>query len=148
MVNSTNIPPVPSFQIPALGQTQPMSSTAAAGYLFTPTQLVIRGYWVPHLALSITIQYTAGFRQVPSDLAHACIEMVVRKYKERTRTAERSKSMLGQSVSYEGVPITNRDITSGIQLVLDHYQAVAPITGFLTQAQTQTDPATLVAVAA
>jgi hypothetical protein len=54
-----------------------------AGYLFSPTQLIIRGYHVPRLAQCIEVQYTAGFPVPPQALAQACIEFVAFKYRER-----------------------------------------------------------------
>ena len=148
LVRGTNVPPVPIAAIPPIGQTLPTPLTSAAGFVFSPTQLTIQGYYVPPIAQCVTIIYTAGFAVIPDEIRQACIEMVGRKVKGRQRIAERSMNLAGQSVTYDPVTIQRKDLTSDIQLVLDGYKAVAPITGYLARAQTQTDTATLVAAAA
>jgi hypothetical protein len=147
VVNNFTVPQIAS--VPPAPPGQPVISTFASrvGWLFTPTQLVIRGYSVPPLHGCVTIQYTAGFSPIPTDIAQAAIEWVVRKYRERTRIGERSKSIGGmETTSYETVTFTRRDITSDIQLLLEQYRKVTPTTGFLMQAPTQTDTATLVVI--
>jgi hypothetical protein len=86
---------------------------------------------------------------VPFDIAQATIELVARKYRERTRIGERSKSLGGgETVAYETTTFSLRDFTSDIQLLLQQYRTVAPVTGGPpTPAPTSFDPATLVAIA-
>jgi hypothetical protein len=155
LVNGLMIPPVPSsFAVagspPAL-PGQPVISTypQLAGYVFTPTALTIRGYPVPRMKASVLLQYTAGFATVPPDVAQAAIELVCRKYRERTRIGERSKSLGGgETVAYQTVSFTLRDMASDIQLLLQQYRQVAPIFGTAPMlAPTTFDPATLVGAA-
>jgi hypothetical protein len=61
---------------------------AQTGYLFTPTQLVIRGYAVPRKAACVILHYTAGYPVTPPDLAQACVELVALRYRERSRSGE------------------------------------------------------------
>lgn len=141
---------VNNLTIPAIPAVLPQTFAGAGcqpGYVFTPTALTIRGYPVPRQKACVTMQYTAGFPSVPLDIAQACIELVCRKYRERTRIGERSKSLGGgETVAYETVSFSLRDFSSDIQLLLQQYRQVAPIFGAPpSPAPTQTDPATLVA---
>jgi hypothetical protein len=150
VVNGVTIPPVPPQPIAPAGQPPtPEPFPWPSGYIFTPTAITIRGYWVPRKRMSVLLQYTAGYPTVPFEVAQACIELVCRKYRERTRIGERSKSLGGgETVSYETVGFSMRDFASDIQLLLQQYRQVAPIFGAAPmQAPTAFDPATLVAAA-
>jgi hypothetical protein len=142
------VPPVPN-QVPVpIGQAQ-MGFPVQPGYVWTPTALTIRSYPVPRSKACVLMQYTAGFPTVPFEVAQACIELVCRKYRERTRIGERSKSLGGgETVAYETVSFSLRDMASDIQLLLQQYRLVAPIFGAPPMlAPTQFDTATLVAAA-
>jgi hypothetical protein len=156
VVDGFTVPPVP-IALPAppdqlvLVSMPPAFAGAGShadfGYVFTPTALTIRGYSVPRKRACVTLQYTAGFAGVPFDIAQATIELVCRKYRERTRIGERSKSLGGgETTTYETVSFTLRDMASDIQLLLQQYRMVAPVWGAVPlPAPTQTDTATLVA---
>jgi len=146
-VDNFIVPPVPN-QIPVpIGQAQ-MGVPVQPGYVFTPTALTIRGYGVRRQRANVLLQYTAGFASVPADIAQATIELVCRKYRERTRIGERTKHIGTETVSYETVAFSLRDMASDIQVLLQQYRLVAPIFGTPPMpAPTQTDPATLVAAA-
>jgi hypothetical protein len=142
------IPPVPVFPVAPPGMSIPAFFTAAAGYTFTPTQLLIQGYYVPRWPQSVFMRYTAGYDPIPDDLQQACIDMVALKYRERSRIGQRSQAIpAGGSVAYQGPMISRKDITSDIQWVLERYEAKAPITGFLQQAPAPTNPAVIVGAA-
>ena len=99
----------------------------ARGYLFTPTQLVIRGYAVPRKAGCVTLQYTAGYVVPPADLSQACIELVALRYRERGRIGEVAKAIGGgQTVSY-----SQKDMSDWIKSLIQQYRRVAPIAGSL-----------------
>jgi hypothetical protein len=119
--------------IPAPEQTRAAAiGTFAAqpGYLFTPTQLVIRGYAVPRKAGCVTLQYTAGYAVPPADLAQACIELVALRYRERGRIGEVAKAIgAGQTVSY-----SQMDMSASIKSLIEQYRRVAPIAGSLVPA--------------
>ena len=103
---------------------------AQPGYLFTPTQLVIRGYAVPRKAGCVTIQYTAGYAVPPADLSQACIELVALRYRERGRIGEVAKAIGGgQTVSY-----SQKDMSDSIKSLIQQYRMVAPIAGSLISA--------------
>jgi hypothetical protein len=142
VVDGVTVPPIPAS--PSAPPGAPVNSYAAqAGYLFTPTQLVIRGYVVPRKAGCVTLRYTAGYAVPPPDLAQACIELVALRYRERTRIGEVSKSMGGaETVSY-----SQKDMTDSIKTLIQQYRLVAPVAGFIMPASTQTDTSILASVA-
>src|SRR5439155_2608028 len=88
VVDGVAIPPIPAPPPGQPGAAVVGTFGAQAGYLFTPTQLAIRGYAVPRKAGCVTMQYTAGYPETPPDLAQACIELVALRYRERSRIGE------------------------------------------------------------
>ncbi len=118
------------------------SSGLTAGYVFTPTQLAVRGYYFTRRAQNIVVTYTAGYAATPPEIAQACIELVAMRYRERTRIGEMSKSVgSGETVTY-----TQRDMSLPITTLLQQYRLVAPVASYSVMvAPTNTDPATVVA---
>jgi hypothetical protein len=144
-VSSVVVDGVGLQEIPVSPLAQPSGPNARTqtGYLFTPTQLVIRGYAVPRKAGCVTLQYTAGYANTPPDLAQACIELVALRYRERSHIGEVSRAIGGgQTVSY-----SQKDMSNSIKALIQQYRIVAPITGYLMPAATQTGMATLSGVA-
>jgi hypothetical protein len=142
---------LPSFVPAAPGSISPSFLTptsSTAGYVYTPSAISVRGYWVPRKRACVLLRYTAGFAAVPPDIAQATIELVCRKYRERTRIGEVSKSLGGgETARYETTSFSLRDMASDIQLLLQQYRMVAPIAAQPpTPAPTSFDPATLVAL--
>ena len=110
-----------------LGSVVAGTFAAQPGYLFTPTQLVIRGYAVPRKAGCVTLQYTAGYAVPPADLAQACIELVALRYRERSHIGEVTKAIGGgQTVSY-----SQKDMSDWIKTLIQQYRRIAPIAGSL-----------------
>jgi Phage gp6-like head-tail connector protein len=120
----------------------PCSSSWSAGYLFTPTQLLVRGYSFTRRAQNVVVIYTAGYASPPLELAQACIELVASRYRERTRIGEVTKSLgAGDTVTY-----SQRDMSAAVTTVLQQYRVVAPVSGSAPMlAPTATDPALLMA---
>ena len=119
---------IPAIPTPAQSATAAVGAMAAqSGYLFTPTQLVIRGYAVPRKAGCVSVQYTAGYAVPPADLSQACIELVALRYRERGRIGEVTKAIGGgQTVSY-----SQKDMSDSIKSLIQQYRRVAPIAGSL-----------------
>jgi hypothetical protein len=116
---------------------------AQTGYLFTPTQLVIRGYAVPRKAACVTLHYTAGYPVTPPDLSQACVELVALRYRERSRSGEVARAIGGgETVSY-----SQKDMSDAIKTSIQQYRFVAPVAGILMPAPTQMDTAMLVGAA-
>jgi Phage gp6-like head-tail connector protein len=132
-IDGIPIPPAPP-SVPSIGLT--------AGYVFTPTQLALRGYYFTRRAQNVVVIYTAGYAATPPEIAQACIELVAMRYRERTRIGEMSKSLgSGEMVTY-----TQRDMSLPITTLLQQYRLVTPISGYSVMvAPTNTDPATVVA---
>jgi Phage gp6-like head-tail connector protein len=140
VVDGLTIPPIPISPPAPPGVAAVSTFATQVGYLFTPTQLVIRGYAVPRKAGCVTLQYTAGYAVTPPDLAQACIELVALRYRERSRIGEIARAIGGgETVSY-----SQKDMSDAIKTLIQQYRIVTPVAGFLMPAPTQTDTATLV----
>jgi Phage gp6-like head-tail connector protein len=140
-IDGLMIPPIPAVAPAPAGQAVVGAYPAAAGYLFSPTQLVIRGFPVPRRAQCVLMQYTAGFASLPPDVAQACIELVCSKYRQRTRIDELSKHLGDGST----VTFSQKDMSDPVKTLLSQYRLVAPVFGAAPQmAPTATDTATLV----
>ena len=119
----------------------PADGRFAAGYVFSPTELVLRGYVFTRRARNVVVSYTAGYEATPPDLAQACIELVCQRYRERGRIGEVSKALGGG----ETVTFSQKDMSDDVKTALSQYRAVAPSSGFARMlAPTATDPALLV----
>jgi Phage gp6-like head-tail connector protein len=120
----------------------PADGGFAAGYVFTPTELALRGYIFTRRAQNVIVTYTAGYAATPPDVAQACIELVSQRYSERTRIGEISGSVSGsETVSY-----SQKDMSDDVKLLLSQYRMVAPVSGFVRRlAATASDPALVAA---
>ncbi|HVH76759.1 MAG TPA: phage head-tail connector protein [Stellaceae bacterium] len=149
MVDGVAVPPLPTPAPAVPGGAVILPTTVEAGYVFNPTQLVIRGMCVPRKAQCVALQYTAGYAAVPADLGQACIELVAFKYRERTRIGERSRTLGGGgTASYTTAAFSLRDLSTDIQTLLSQYRAVAAASGYVQLlAPSATDPALLVGAA-
>lgn len=130
---------IDGFAIPPA--SPPASNTGpTAGYVFSATQLSLRGYYFRRDAQNIVFSYTAGFAATPLEIAQACIELVALRYRERTRIGEMSKSLGGgETVSY-----SQKDMSAPIATLLQQYRVVAPIAAYpIAIAPTATDLAIL-----
>jgi hypothetical protein len=113
------------------------------GYVFTPTELALRGYIFTRRAQNVIVTYTAGYAATPPDIAQACIELVCHRYRERTRIGETSRALSGS----EMVSFSQKDISDAVLLLLSPYRALAPASGSARRlAATATDPAVLAGV--
>ncbi len=145
VVDSLTIPPVPTLTPSAPGIVTSLPQGSQAGYLFSPTQLIIRGYHVPCRAQCVTMIYTAGYPVVPPDLVQACIELVALRYRERTRIGEVSKR-LGGKTDGEVVTYLQKDMSASTLSAIQRYRRVAPVGSSLPPlAPTQMDAALVVA---
>jgi hypothetical protein len=133
-IDGLNIPPAPA--------PGGITGGFGAGYVFSPTELALRGYVFTRRAQNVSVTYTAGYANVPPDIAQACIELVARRYRERTRIGEVSKALM----SGETVTFSQKDMSDDVKTLLAQYQTVAPVSGFArVLAPTATDLATMAA---
>ena len=118
----------------------PADGSIRAGYVFSPTELALRGYVFTRRAQNTVVTYTAGFAMTPPDIAQACIELVGLRYRERTRIGEAGRQLGGN----ERVTFSQQDMSDDVKLLLSQYRIVAPASGFSRRlAATATDPAML-----
>lgn len=120
----------------------PAASGFTAGYLFTPTELALRGYVFTRRAQNIAVTYTAGFAAIPPDVSQACIELVCLRYRERVHIGETGRALGGN----ETVTYSQADMSADVRTLLAQYRLVAPVSGFVYQlAPTASDTATVAA---
>jgi hypothetical protein len=140
-----NFPVVAVLSLSIDGLTIPPAEEdggCGAGYVFTPTELALRGYVFTRRPQNVVVTYTAGYAATPPDIAQACIELVCRRYKERSRIGEVSRAIGGN----ETVTYSQRDIGDDLRLLLSQYRAVAPASSFARgRAAAATDPALVAA---
>ena len=129
-IDGITIPPAPS------------GGGFGAGYVFSPTELALRGYVFSRRVQNVIVTYTAGYASVPLDIAQACIELVCQRYRERSRVGEVSKALMsGETVTY-----SQKDMSEDVKTLLQQYQVVVPVSGFArVLAPTATDTATMAA---
>lgn len=126
-IDGIAIPPAP---------TPSPSTVSASGYVFSSTELALRGYKFVRGAQNVVFSYTAGYSAIPPELAQACIELVALRYRDRQRIGEISKTVGGgETVNY-----SQKDMSAAISTLLQHYRAVASVSGNpVTIAPTATD---------
>jgi hypothetical protein len=108
-----------------------------AGYVFSPTELALRGYVFTRRAQNVVVTYTSGYPVTPPDIAQAAIELVCQRYRERTRIGEVSRALGGG----ETVTYSQLDMGEDVRLLLSQYRALVPVLGFARRlASTPTDP--------
>ncbi len=129
--------------VPAIPQGQVGLSS---GYLFSPTQLIIRGFHVPRFAQCVSFGYTAGYNPIPGALTQACIALVAFKYRERQHIGMRTNNLQGGGQVYTYQNFSLKDLTTDIQAELSPFRKAAPVGGNDVMAQLQTDPAIIAAV--
>lgn len=121
----------------------PADGGFGAGYVFTPTELGLRGYVFTRRAQNVILTYTAGYATTPPDIAQACIELVGQRYQERTRIGEISGSVSGtETVSYSQL-----DMSNDVKSLLSQYRATALVAGVARRAAATASDAGLVAAA-
>lgn len=116
------------------------TSSRTAGYVFSSTQLVVRGFRFTQRPQNVVVVYTAGYSAIPPDIAQACIELVALRYRDRGRIGEVSRALAsGETVTY-----SQKDISDSIRAMLQQHRAIAPVTFYPPiAAATETDAATV-----
>ncbi len=71
---------------------------------------------------NVIITYTAGYATTPDDIYQACIELVSIRYRERDRIGQNSKSLAGETVSFN-----TKAMTDSILQTLNQYKKVVPV---------------------
>lgn len=95
------------------------------GYTFEAKAIFLRGYTFSKGNRNINIGYVAGYANldaVPSGIKQAVNELVVTKYKAREWLGHRSKSLAGETVSYD-----TSEMTKSVKGYLSDYCRVSPL---------------------
>lgn len=94
-------------------------SPLSPGYTFDDLTIRLTEYRFEEGIDNIVVSYTAGLAAVPADVEEACCEVVMRRYKQRDRIGVESKSLAGESISFDP-----DDFPAHIVRVLDRYRVV------------------------
>jgi hypothetical protein len=127
VLNGVIIPPIPAVTPSLTGAPVATFPGGPGGYMFTPTALLIRGYIIPWMRMSLQLTYTAGYQTVPPEVAQACVEMVAERYR-----VQRNRSGVVSEVSQPSTTVTfsQKDMTANVATILSKYKAVAPVSTF------------------
>jgi Phage gp6-like head-tail connector protein len=91
------------------------------GYVFDTQQIMVQGYRFTRGFQNISIAYTAGFATTPLDIEQACLEIIDLRYKQRSQTGFISKSIAGETVTFD-----KKDMSASTLTLLQNYRRVAP----------------------
>ena len=114
-LNSVSAVTVNGMTIPAaVGPT-------ASGYIFTASQIVLRGYAFTAGIGNCSATYNSGFVTTPKDVEQAVVELIGYRYKTRDRIGISGKSMAGENISFDAV-----DMSDSVRSVLRNYVRHTP----------------------
>ena len=117
-----NTPIVSVATLTVDGNTIPAAPAPAIknyGFTFDADTLYLRGYLFGKGQMNVTIAYTAGYTVIPVDLAQACIELGVFRYRERERIGMASKAIAGETTAY-----TVTDFPRSTVAIMNNYRRV------------------------
>jgi hypothetical protein len=100
----------------------PGDPVSTPGFYFTPTMLMLNGYSFRRGFGNVVINTTAGYAEIPDELAQACIELVNVRYAEKKRPGLVSEALAGQTTAY-----SQRDVPPSVATMLGAFRKVVPI---------------------
>jgi hypothetical protein len=71
-------------------------------------------------ASNVYLEYVAGYDPIPSEIEQACIDLVSLRYRERDRIGLTSKSLAGESITFN-----TREFSDAVGSTLVQYKRVA-----------------------
>lgn len=92
-------------------------SATGNGFVFDEYGVKLTGYTFTDGYQNVVIQYTAGFAAVPDDVDMACCELVGLRYKTIDRLGVSSKSLAGESISFN-----MGDFSDPVRRTLEQYR--------------------------
>jgi Phage gp6-like head-tail connector protein len=116
-INSVSLVKIDDVIVPASTDL-----VASQGYSFTERFIELSGYWFTKGRGNVVVTYNAGYATTPFDLEQACIELVVRRYRERDRIGAKSKSVGGETISYDTAAFPD-----SVKEILQTYKKVIPL---------------------
>jgi len=110
--------PIVSVESVAVGR-QAITAQAAPeqpGYFFDEDSIILDSYRFDRGFGNVSIAWTAGYSQIPADLAQAANELVGLRMKQKENQGWTSKSLAGETVSLDV-----RDMPSSVRTTLKQY---------------------------
>jgi uncharacterized phiE125 gp8 family phage protein len=101
------------------GVSIPAGSITNAGYYFDGQKIMLFGYIFTRGLGNVVISFTGGYAVIPYDLEQACIGLVQYWLGNRQRNGEVSRSMGGQTISYD-----RSDMPAWVKTILQQYKRV------------------------
>ena len=92
-----------------------------SGFILAERKLALRGYYFTKGLMNCSVTYTAGFVEIPKDIEQAAIEMIAIRYRSRDRVGVVSKSLAGESITFD-----QNDMPEFIKTKLINYRKVIP----------------------
>lgn len=80
---------------------------------------LLDGAKFPYQPAAVSVTYTAGFVDVPWDIAQACVEIVAWRYKEKDRIGHASKSVNGEVVAFQ-----TTDVPADVKTLISNWRKV------------------------
>ena len=114
--------PVVSLAVLKIGGVSiPPSVNGSPGFVHTETSVtLVGGYAFESGASNVYLEYVAGYDPVPSEIEQACIDLVSLRYRERDRIGLTSKSLAGESITFN-----TREFSDAVGSTLVQYKRVA-----------------------
>lgn len=137
--NAITLTNTPILQVASLAiDGQPIPAAPAdggfqAGYLFTDSEVIVRGFYFWRRRQNIIVTYQAGFAEIPPAVNRAVIELVALRYRQRTRVGEVSTHFHDGSTT----TFSQKDMDAGTAAELKAFKRVAPVRGSVRLATTQ-----------
>lgn len=97
-------------------------SWGAQGFYFDEEQIALCGHRFRRGVSNVHIQYTAGYPDIPADIAQAVNKLVTLEFRMRDKLEWSSKSLAGETVS-----LMQKDMPSSVATTLRQYQRIAPL---------------------
>ena len=91
------------------------------GYMFSDTEIAVRGYRFNRGFQNIQVGYQAGFAVIPSDLEQAVIELIGLK-----RSQAKNNGLSSKGIANETTAFIVKDLLPGTQTNLNFYKRVRP----------------------
>lgn len=116
-----NYPVVSLTVVKVGGVLVPPSVGGSPGFVHTDTSVTLVGGYVFDLGASnVYLEYVAGYDPIPNEIEQACIDLVALRYRERDRIGLTSKSLAGESVTFN-----TREFSDAVGSTLVQYKRVA-----------------------
>ena len=112
------------------GQTISRAVGRGDGYYFPPggRRLFLRGRVFSQGVANVAVTYTAGYDLAPDDLKLAVKTWVQARFKERTRIGEASKTLAGESITFNNWQ-SGDGMPSAAKAILKNYMNFVPMSG-------------------